>query len=75
MFQLDVKTLTNNTITLNAIQYLVMTHEYNAISSWASINSVMLITQTLPIRKEYFPIRNSGIASSTGVGRCYPVLP
>ena len=41
-----------------------MTQEYHAMSSWASINRILFVSNKLPIRREFYPIVGNNGASS-----------
>jgi len=67
VFSINVRVFTYNQQEVNLVLYNVMTQEHKAISSWASINRVLFVSNTLPITREFFPVRDSkGILISNG---------
>ena len=45
--------------TIGGIPFIKMTQEYKALSSWASINRILFVSNRLPIKKEFYPIISS----------------
>ena len=61
VFTIDVIDSIDNVTT----DYIIMTQEYKAISSWASINRILFVSNKLPINREFFPVANSnGVISN-----------
>jgi hypothetical protein len=54
------------TSVINSVTYIMMTHEYKAMSSWASINRILFVSNKLPIRREFYPMSSTvGILNTT----------
>ena len=51
--------LLQNIVSLAGNNYIKMIQEYQAMSSWASINRILFVSQKLPIKREYYPISNT----------------
>jgi len=45
--------------TIGGIPFIRTIQEYKAMSSWASINRILFVSNKLPIKKEYYPIIGS----------------
>ena len=53
-------------VSIDGNNYIKMIQEYQAMSSWASINRILIVSQKLPIKREYYPISNTnGIITET----------
>jgi hypothetical protein len=59
VFSINVMVFTFNQQDYNSNLYDVMTQEYTSISSWASINRVLFVSNNLPITREFFPINDT----------------
>ena len=72
VFSINVYQFTYNEQEVNGPQvfgdsFWVMTQEHKAISSWACINRVLFVSNSLPITKEYFPLNDTrGLLINTG---------
>ena len=47
-----------NNVTVGAYQYVMNWQEYKAMSSWASINRILFVSNKLPIKREFYPVSN-----------------
>lgn len=59
VYSITVRENPFNIITYSGNDYIKMVQEYQAMSSWASINRILFVSNRLPIRREYYPIANS----------------
>lgn len=59
VFQITIQNKKINIQTINNIDYIVVTQDFSATSSFSQVNSIVLISDTLPVKKEYFPMNNN----------------
>jgi hypothetical protein len=67
LFSIVVQTGSNNVVTLFSVEYIVMAQEYKSISSWSSINRILIISNKLPIRREFYPVANTNGINATSI--------
>jgi len=54
------------TVEINGVNFIKMTQEYHSMSSWASINRILFVSNKLPIKREFYPVSSSvGILNTT----------
>jgi len=67
VYSINVETDTRlqNVVSIESNNYIKMIQEYQAMSSWASINRILIVSNKLPVRKEYYPFANTnGVISN-----------
>jgi hypothetical protein len=66
VFQITVEKTIMNSLTVNSLNYIVIVQQFNAISSWSSINRILFVSNKMPVKSEYFPFSKSmGLLNNT----------
>ena len=77
VFSLNVESnpLIQETVVILSTSFIKTVQEYKAISSWASINRILFVSNKLPVRREFYPMAgNDGIINNFANTQAYENL-